>query len=512
MLACLNSSTVVGVDAHEIIIELAVRNGLPKTVIVGLPDAAVKESAERVSAAVRNSGYNLPGGHLTVNLAPADLRKEGPAFDLPIAVGMIAIERQLPEEMFAGSVMAGELSLDGSLRRVRGALAMAIEARRRERKRLYIPHENAREAAVVEGIDVIAADSLRDVVEMITGERPVRPEVFDREAFFNNHRRYAVDFTDVKGQYQAKRALEVAASGGHNVLMVGSPGSGKSMLAKRLPTIMPGMSEEEAIEISKIYSIAGLLDPRKGFIATRPFRSPHHSISEAGLMGGSAVPRPGEVSLAHHGVLFLDELPEFRRSTLESLRQPLEDSVLTISRASGTMTFPARFMLVAAMNPCPCGYLGDARHACRCSQRQIDTYKQRISGPLMDRMDMQLTVPAVDYKELSGGNGGEASVSVRERVVRARAIQEERFRRLKLPGNTRTNAALPGNVLQKVCALDGGGRAAIEEAMCKMHCSARGHDRILKVARTLADLDGRETVLAEHIYEAIQYRGLDRGL
>jgi len=512
MLACLNSSTVVGVDAHEIIIELASRNGLPKTVIVGLPDTAVKESAERVSAAVRNSGYKLPGGHLTVNLAPADLRKEGPAFDLPIAVGMIAIEQQLEPSLFAGSVMAGELSLDGSLRRVRGALAMAIEARRRKHQRLFIPRENAREAAVVDGIDVVAADSLREVVEMLTGERAVFPESFDRKAFFDRHRRYGVDFTDVKGQYQAKRALEVAASGGHNVLMVGSPGSGKSMLAKRLPTIMPGMSEEEAIEISKIYSIAGMLNPRQAFMATRPFRSPHHSISEAGLMGGSAVPRPGEVSLAHHGVLFLDELPEFRRSTLESLRQPLEDAVLTISRASGTMTFPARFMLVAAMNPCPCGYLGDPRRSCRCSQRQIDAYKQRISGPLMDRMDMQLTVPAVDFKELSGGNNGESSEVIRERVVAARAIQAERCVRMGLSEEVRTNAALPGNVLQDVCALDTAGRASMEDAMRRMHCSARGHDRILKVARTLADLDGRRTVLEEHVFEAIQYRGLDRGM
>ena len=513
MLAKLTSAAVHGVEAIEVAIEVHATLGLKKTVIVGLPDTAVKEAGERVQAALRNSGFRYPEGHSTVNLAPADLRKEGPSFDLPIALGMIACTEESGQSWSLGDcVVVGELALEGTVRPVKGVLAVAIEAAKNGRGRIIVPEENAPEAGLVSGIEVIPVATLRDAWRIITGGLRREPYKLDRRQHFSNHANYAIDFTDVKGQAAVKRALEVAASGNHNVLMIGPPGTGKSMLASRLPTIMPGMSEDEAIEVTKIHSIAGLLDPRQGFLATRPFRSPHHTISEAGLLGGSTNPRPGEVSLAHLGVLFLDELPEFKRGTLEVLRQPLEDGKVTISRAAGSLTFPARFMLVAAMNPCPCGYHGDPKRECRCSPRQIETYRQRISGPLLDRIDIHIEVPQVEYRDLKEGATGEPSEAIRARVETARKIQQTRFAGFKGKVASKTNSALPPKLFHQHCVIDREGSSMLEMAMNEMQLSARAHDRILKVARTIADLAGAEAIHANHVLEAIQFRSLDRRL
>ncbi len=512
MLARITSAAVHGVEAVEVAIEVHVSQGLKKTVIVGLPDTAVKEAAERVQAALRNSGFRYPETHTTVNLAPADLRKEGPAFDLPIALGVVACTMVGSSPRFGGTIALGELALDGAVRPVKGVLAVAIEARRLGCRRLIVPSANATEAALVQGLDVVPVESLRQAWEILVGAQEATVFHLDRAAFIESHSAYAADFTDVKGQQTVKRALEVAVAGFHNVLMIGPPGTGKSMLASRLPTIMPQLSEEEAIEVTKIHSIAGLLDPKLGFLATRPFRSPHHTISEAGLLGGSGNPRPGEVSLAHLGVLFLDELPEFKRGTLEVMRQPLEDGKVTISRAAASLTFPARFMLVAAMNPCPCGYYGDPKHECRCSPRQIDQYRQRISGPLLDRIDLHVEVPQVAYRDLKGGPAGEPSAAIRARVERAREVQQRRYDGLRVRVATRTNSSLPPKLLQQHCRIDAEGARFLEGAMMDFHLSARAHDRILKVARTLADLAGSEPIRPEHVLEAIQFRSLDRRL
>jgi len=508
------SGALAGVEALPVEIEVnAAEAGALDIKLVGLPDAAVRESADRVCTAIRNSGLGWPMKSITINLAPADIRKEGPSFDLPIALGMVSLNRVegggLPPARLEPCSVVGELALDGRVRPVKGILPLTLQAKREGRRAILVPAENAVEASIVDGIAVYGVETLLAAYQHLCGVRRLSPQVLDRQAFFAAKRSYAVDFDEVKGQANAKRALEVAMAGGHNALMLGSPGTGKSMLAKRLATILPSMTEEEAIETTKIHSVAGMVDGKNGFLATRPFRAPHHTISDAGLLGGSSHPTPGEVSLAHNGILFLDELPEFRRSTLEVLRQPLEDGYVTVSRAAGKFTFPSRFSLVAAMNPCPCGYLGDPARECRCSPRQIEKYRQRISGPLLDRIDLHVDVPAVNYKELRSESAGESSETIRARVEEARSLQLQRFREHP---ETLCNAGMGPRLLAAHCRIAPASERLLEEAMNSLHFSARAHDRILKVARTLADLDGSGEIGEVHVLEAIQYRTLDRNL
>ncbi len=509
MLVKLYSAALQGVEATEVEVEVnhAARDHF-KISIVGLPDVAVRESIERMFSAISNSAMQFGSGINTINLAPADLKKEGPSFDLPIAIATAAAGMEMDILNIEQYCLVGELALDGSLRPVKGVISIALEARRRGRKRLIVPVANAEEAAVVDGIEVYGMECLHDAWLFMTGEKSFAPYYLDRAAYFNAQRSYTVDLSDVKGQHQVKRALEVAAAGGHNLLMVGPPGTGKSMIAKRMATILPDMTEDEAIETTKIHSIAGLMRG-KSLLVTRPFRAPHHTISDAGLLGGGTNPGPGEVSLAHHGVLFLDELPEFRRQTLEVLRQPLEDGEVTISRAAGSVTFPSQCLLVAALNPCPCGYYGDPKRECRCSPPQIEKYRQRISGPLLDRIDLHVEVPSLAYRELSGADGGESSAVVRERVVRARNRQVQRYR--NDPG-VNCNAVIPSRLMRKYCALDEESSRYFEQVMEELNFSARAYDRILKVARTLADLEGVEDIQIHHLLEAVQYRTLDRKL
>ena len=507
MLAKVFSGAVLGVDATPVEIEVNAGHGEPVTVIVGLPDAAVKESKDRVATALINSGFAAPLGRTTINLAPADIKKEGPSFDLPIALGLIAALESLDGTQLAGFCIAGELALSGEVRRIRGVLPLAIMARAAGCRGLLIPPDNADEAAVVEGLPVFPVTTLRQAADFLAGLLTIAPYTIDVAQVFAAHSQYDEDFTDIKGQEFAKRAVEVAVAGGHNLLALGPPGTGKTMLAKRVPSILPPLTLEEALETTKIHSIAGALAPHQALVARRPFRAPHHTVSDAGLLGGGTHPAPGEVSLAHHGVLFLDELPEFHRNALEVLRQPLEDGVVTVARVAASLTFPCRFMLVAAMNPCACGYYGDPKHACRCTPQQIRRYRNRISGPLLDRIDIHIEVPAVRYQDLVSAERGETSEAIRGRVIGARRIQQARFQ-----GSARLhcNANMRPRDIHKHCALGPEAQEMLKMAITELNFSARAYDRILKVARTIADLAGREQIATEHVAEAIQYRSLDR--
>lgn len=506
MLAKVFSSALLGIDAYPIEIEVDVTGGLPAVVVVGLPDTAIKESRDRIRSAIRNSQFNYPANRITVNLAPADTKKEGACFDLPIALGILAATGQIPAQDLERFIIIGELALDGTVKPIRGALPIALSLKGGN-KSLLLPEENSSETAFVEGIDVYSIKSLKQAAEFLSVKEAIPRKRINCYKRGEDTFKYDIDMSDVKGQHYAKRALEVAVGGAHNILFIGPPGSGKTMLARRIPTILPDMVLEEALEVTRIHSVVGLVPAKTAVLGNRPFRSPHHTASDVALAGGGTFPSPGEVSLAHHGVLFLDELPEFHRDVLETLRQPLEDGFVSISRISKSLTFPSRFMLACAMNPCPCGYYGDRTKVCRCSPGQIHRYRSKVSGPLLDRIDIHIEVNALNFKELSAVSpSGETSADIRARVTRARQIQNERFGGDGIFCNSHMNH----KQLKKFCILKDSAKELLHKAMTQMELSARAYDKILKVARTIADLSGEKDIDTEHIAEAIQYRALDR--